>query len=104
MFQELEQEGLEPFSIPNLWLGSNEPDTYVDITDTIDLKIQALAQHVSEEGEAAAPFVRERADRRARRRASSTPKPSRPSGSATTTRKASSPWSTRTAGTRAPSS
>ena len=61
MFQELEEEGLEPFSIPNLWLGANEPDTYVDITDTIDLKIEALAQHVSEEGEAAAPFVRERA-------------------------------------------
>jgi LmbE family N-acetylglucosaminyl deacetylase len=61
MFQELEEEGLEPFSIANLWLGSNEPDTYVDITDTIDLKVQALAQHVSEEGEAAAPWVRERA-------------------------------------------
>jgi len=61
MFQELEDEGLEPFSIPNLWLGSNEPDTYVDITDTIEQKVQALAQHVSEEGEAAAPFVRERA-------------------------------------------
>jgi len=27
MFQELEQEGLEPFAVPNLWLGSNEPDT-----------------------------------------------------------------------------
>ena len=60
MFQELEEEGLEPFAIPNLWLGSNEPDTYVDITDTIEQKVQALAQHVSEEGEAAAPFVRER--------------------------------------------
>jgi LmbE family N-acetylglucosaminyl deacetylase len=61
MFQELEDEGLEPFSIPHLWLGANEPDTFVDITDTIDLKVEALAQHVSEEGEAAAPFVRERA-------------------------------------------
>lgn len=61
MFQELEDEGIEPFEIPNLWLSSNEPDTYVDITKTIDVKLQALAQHVSEEGEAAAPFVRERA-------------------------------------------
>jgi LmbE family N-acetylglucosaminyl deacetylase len=61
MFQELEEEGLEPFEVPRLYLASNEPDTYVDISDTIDLKIEALAQHVSEEGEAAAPFVRERA-------------------------------------------
>jgi len=61
MFQELEDEGIEPYEIPNLWLSSNEPDTYVDITDTIDTKIAALAQHVSEEGEAAAPWVRERA-------------------------------------------
>ncbi len=61
MFQELEDEGIEPYEIPNLWLSSNEPDTYVDITKTIDIKIQALAQHVSEEGEAAAPWVRERA-------------------------------------------
>ncbi|MGZ8615053.1 MAG: PIG-L deacetylase family protein [Actinomycetota bacterium] len=61
MFQELEDEGLEPYEIPNLWLSSNEPDTFVDITETIDTKIAALAQHVSEEGEAAAPWVRERA-------------------------------------------
>jgi len=61
MFQELEEEGIEPYEIPNLWLSSNEPDTYVDITKTIDIKVQALAQHVSEEGEAAAPWVRERA-------------------------------------------
>jgi LmbE family N-acetylglucosaminyl deacetylase len=61
MFQELEDEGIEPFEVPNLWLVTNEPDTYVDITDTIDTKIAALAEHVSEEGEAAAPWVRERA-------------------------------------------
>jgi LmbE family N-acetylglucosaminyl deacetylase len=61
MFQELEEEGLEPFEIPNLWLVTGEPDTYVDITDTLDQKVLALAAHVSEEGEAAAPFVRRRA-------------------------------------------
>jgi LmbE family N-acetylglucosaminyl deacetylase len=61
MFQELEDEGLEPYEIPALWLSSAEPDTYIDITDTIDRKIEALAAHVSEEGEAAAPWVRERA-------------------------------------------
>ena len=30
MFPELLDEGLEPFEIPNLWLSSSEPDTYVD--------------------------------------------------------------------------
>jgi LmbE family N-acetylglucosaminyl deacetylase len=61
MFDELEQEGIEPYEVPNLYMSSNEPDTFVDITGTIDVKLEALAQHVSEEGEAAAPFVRERA-------------------------------------------
>jgi LmbE family N-acetylglucosaminyl deacetylase len=61
MFQELESEGLEPYEIPNLWLSSNEPDIYIDITETIGTKVAALAQHASEEGEAAAPFVRDRA-------------------------------------------
>jgi LmbE family N-acetylglucosaminyl deacetylase len=61
MFQELEDEGLEPYEIPNLYLSGNEADAFVDITETIETKIEALAQHVSEEGEAAAPWVRERA-------------------------------------------
>lgn len=61
MFQELEDEGIEPFEVPNLLLTSDEADVHIDITDTIDTKIAALAEHVSEEGEAAAPFVRERA-------------------------------------------
>jgi LmbE family N-acetylglucosaminyl deacetylase len=61
MFQELESEGIEPYEIPNLWLPSDDPTVHVDITETIETKIEALAQHVSEEGEAAAPFVRERA-------------------------------------------
>jgi len=61
MFRELEDEGIEPYEIPNLWLSTNEPDTYVDITDTMDTKIAALACHVSQEAEAAAPWVRQRA-------------------------------------------
>jgi len=61
MFQELEDEGIEPFEVPNLWLVSDEPDTFVDITDTIETKLEALAQHVSQGAEAAAPRVRERA-------------------------------------------
>jgi LmbE family N-acetylglucosaminyl deacetylase len=61
MFPELLDEGLEPYEVPNLWLSSADADTFVDITDTIDRKIEALAQHVSQKGEAAEPFVRERA-------------------------------------------
>ena len=61
MFQELEAEGIEPFEVPNLWLSSNEPDTYVDISDTIDVKIKSLEQHVSQGGADAEPWVRLRA-------------------------------------------
>jgi LmbE family N-acetylglucosaminyl deacetylase len=61
MFDELEAEGLEPFKVPNLWLVSDDTDTYVDISETIELKIEALACHVSEDGPEAASFVRERA-------------------------------------------
>ncbi|HEY3263967.1 MAG TPA: PIG-L deacetylase family protein [Actinomycetota bacterium] len=60
-FAELLEEGLEPFEIPNLWLVAEEADTYVDITKTIDVKIQSLAAHRSQQTEASAPRVRERA-------------------------------------------
>jgi LmbE family N-acetylglucosaminyl deacetylase len=63
LFPELLDEGFEPFGIPSLWLGSEEPDTYVDITRTIDAKLEALARHRSQQGEASAPWVRERARR-----------------------------------------
>jgi LmbE family N-acetylglucosaminyl deacetylase len=61
-FPELLDEGFEPWDIPNLWLSSHEPDTFVDIADTIDLKVAALAEHVSEEGAEAEPWVRKRAE------------------------------------------
>jgi LmbE family N-acetylglucosaminyl deacetylase len=48
MFSELEDEGLEPFEIPNLWLAMNDEGTYVDITDTMDTKLKALAAHESQ--------------------------------------------------------
>jgi LmbE family N-acetylglucosaminyl deacetylase len=62
MFPELLDEGLEPFEVPNLWLSSAEPDTYVDITGTIETKLASLAEHVSQRAEASAPWVRERAE------------------------------------------
>jgi LmbE family N-acetylglucosaminyl deacetylase len=61
MFPELLDEGLQPYEVPNLWLSSNDHDVYVDITDTMGTKLAALAAHVSQHGEASAPWVRERA-------------------------------------------
>ncbi len=68
-FPELLEEGLEPFEVPHLWLGSEEPDTFVDISDTIETKLQSLACHVSQGVEDAEGWVRKRAAaaRRARR-------------------------------------
>jgi LmbE family N-acetylglucosaminyl deacetylase len=60
-FPELIDEGLEPFEVPNLWLGAEEPDTYVDITKTIDLKLEALRAHASQDVDDAEDWVRERA-------------------------------------------
>jgi LmbE family N-acetylglucosaminyl deacetylase len=63
MFQELEAEGLEPFEVPNLYLSMDEPDTFVDITDTLDIKLKALFAHESQLG----PEVEERVTDRARK-------------------------------------
>jgi LmbE family N-acetylglucosaminyl deacetylase len=60
-FPELLDEGFEPFEIPHLWLVAEEADTFLDIGKTIDTKIRALAEHVSQHAEASAPWVRERA-------------------------------------------
>ncbi|HEX9122895.1 MAG TPA: PIG-L deacetylase family protein [Actinomycetota bacterium] len=59
-FPELLEEGCEPFEIPNLWLGAEEPDTFIDIAKTIDVKLEALTRHRSQQGEASAPWVRQR--------------------------------------------
>jgi LmbE family N-acetylglucosaminyl deacetylase len=62
MFPELLDEGIEPFEVPNLWLVSDEPDAFVDITDTLDAKLAALAAHVSQGTGDAVPWVRKRAE------------------------------------------
>ncbi len=61
MFPELLEEGLEPFEVPNLWLGAAEPDTFVDITETMDLKLEALTKHASQVGDDVSKWVRKRA-------------------------------------------
>ena len=46
---EHEKEGLEPHKVGEILMwGTEEPDTFVDITDTIELKISALKKHVSQ--------------------------------------------------------
>jgi LmbE family N-acetylglucosaminyl deacetylase len=43
------EEGLEPHTVPEVWVGALEPiDVFVDITDTIDAKVAALSSHSSQ--------------------------------------------------------
>lgn len=62
MFPELLDEGLQPYEVPNLWLVTDEPDTFVDITQTMGTKLAALAAHASQGASEAEPRVRERAE------------------------------------------
>jgi len=64
-FPELLAEGLEPHKVPLLYLGSTAtPDHWVDISSTIDLKIQALREHRSQlNGDEIEPMIREWARR-----------------------------------------
>jgi LmbE family N-acetylglucosaminyl deacetylase len=48
-FPELLAEGFEPHPIKEIWLtGSNEPNMWVDVTDTLEIKLAALQQHKSQ--------------------------------------------------------
>jgi LmbE family N-acetylglucosaminyl deacetylase len=48
-FPELIDEGLEPHKVTRLWLPTFDgADSFVDISDTIDLKIEALHRHKSQ--------------------------------------------------------
>jgi LmbE family N-acetylglucosaminyl deacetylase len=45
----LVDEGLEPHTVPEVWImGGPQPDEFIDITDTIDRKIEALLCHESQ--------------------------------------------------------
>ncbi len=49
IFADLLAEGLEPHNVKRLYIHGNEkPDTWVDITETLDTKIEALKKHVSQ--------------------------------------------------------
>jgi LmbE family N-acetylglucosaminyl deacetylase len=51
-FPELLDEGYEPFEIPQMWMPVwDDADTFVDITETIDAKVEALRCHKSQIGD-----------------------------------------------------
>lgn len=52
IFTDLLAAGFEPHKVKRVYVhGSEKPDTWVDISETIDIKIQALKKHVSQLGE-----------------------------------------------------
>ena len=69
-FPEHKELGLEPHKVGSFYLwASEEPDTRIDISDTVELKIEALARHVSqvggERGRDIQTFLRDNAKRAA---------------------------------------
>lgn len=49
MFTDLLAAGYEPHDVKKLYIhGTEKPNTWVDITDTLDAKVRALQQHVSQ--------------------------------------------------------
>lgn len=49
-FPELAEEGLEPHTVAEVWMmASPRVGTFVDVTDTLDKKLEALRAHVSQE-------------------------------------------------------
>jgi LmbE family N-acetylglucosaminyl deacetylase len=57
-FPELLADGLEPWKVKQLWMGATaQPDAWVDIGDTLELKQKALAAHPSQFGEDVIGFV-----------------------------------------------
>jgi len=50
-YPEHKAEGLTPFKVGEMYLtGAEEPNKYVEITETFDLKMKAIACHISQVG------------------------------------------------------
>jgi LmbE family N-acetylglucosaminyl deacetylase len=49
-FPELAAEGLEAWTVREVWMTGLAPNHYVDVTDTFDRKVAALRAHVSQTG------------------------------------------------------
>ena len=59
-FPELLADGLEPHKVAQLWLAApGQPNTVVDIGDTLELKCKALLAHPSQLGEDVVNFARD---------------------------------------------
>ena len=49
MFTDLLEAGYEPHNVKRMYIhGSEKPDTWIDISETIDTKIEALKKHISQ--------------------------------------------------------
>ena len=49
IFTDLLKAGYEPHNVKRLYVhGTDKPDTWVDISETIDIKVKALQQHASQ--------------------------------------------------------
>ena len=49
IFADLLEEGYEPHNVKRLYIhGSEKPDTWIDIHETMDVKIEALKKHASQ--------------------------------------------------------
>jgi LmbE family N-acetylglucosaminyl deacetylase len=58
-FPELLADGLEPHKVAELWMGASaEPNTWVDIGQTMEIKLKALMAHPSQLGEDVPDFAR----------------------------------------------
>jgi LmbE family N-acetylglucosaminyl deacetylase len=60
---QIDEEGLETHKVKEIFIwGNDEPNFRVDISDAVELKIQALLRHMSQfgEGEEFLKFVRDR--------------------------------------------
>ncbi len=68
LFKELEEEGLTAHETRKVYISTwQQADTYVDISETIEVKIEALRQHASQMGDwDPADRIREWASERAR--------------------------------------
>jgi LmbE family N-acetylglucosaminyl deacetylase len=59
---ELDAEGLEPWTVPQMWIGAgaDHPTHYVDVTSAVERKIEALLSHKSQlpDPDATATMVR----------------------------------------------
>ena len=61
-FPELLAQGLEPHAVHELWVvGTAQPDHFIDITDTLETKVEALLAHESQVGERVKEMIPQRA-------------------------------------------